>query len=308
MHPVLFRVGSVPVHSYGTMLAIGFLVGIALLHRHARFTPELKPDRIIDVALFVLVGSLIGARVMYVLLNLGQFETPVEMLYVNRGGLSFHGGLLGALLGGVVFSRIYRVPFWRMADQFMPSLAIGYAITKVGCFLNGCCIGRPTGSQWGVCFPDPFVKGALTLPSHPAQLYDSAANVLMCLAMVAVLYRKRFHGQVFLSYLVAYSSIRFVIEGFRKGVSAKVMLAGATSPATGLPPSLFGWPFTEAQWASIAIAIISGGILIWQLRKAPKERLPIPPVPVSGAGDNAAALSVKKKPKKRSRSSPSPRR
>jgi len=308
MHPVLFRVGDVPVHSYGTMLAIGFLVGIALLHRHARFTPELKPDRIIDVSLFVLVGSLIGARVMYVLLNLGQFKAPLEMLYVNRGGLSFHGGLLGALLGGLLFSRFYKVPFWRMADQFMPSLAIGYAITKVGCFLNGCCIGRPTGTDWGVRFPDPFVAGALTLPSHPAQLYDAAANVLMCFAMASVLYRKRFHGQVFLSYLVAYSAIRFVIEGFRKGVSAKVMLAGASSPVSELPPSLFGWPFTQAQWASLAIAALSAAILVWQLRKAPKERLPIPPIPVAAAGGPPSGPSVKKKPKRRGRSAPAPKR
>jgi len=215
---------------------------------------------------------------------------------------------LGALLAGVLFSRIYRVPFWRMADQFMPSLAIGYAITKIGCFLNGCCIGRPTGHDWGCRFPDPFVKGALTPPSHPAQLYDSAANILLCFVMVAALYRKRFHGQVFLLYLVTYSAIRFVIEGFRKGVSAKIMLAGASSPATGQPSSFFAWPFTEAQWASIAIAASSAGILIWQLRKAPKERLPIPPVPVAEAADRAAALSVKKKPKKHSRRSPTPKR
>jgi phosphatidylglycerol:prolipoprotein diacylglycerol transferase len=261
------------------MLATAFVVGIVILQRNAHLVPGLRKDRVVDCVLFMLVLSLAGARALYVLLNLNQFDSIKSALSVQNGGLSFHGGLLGGMLGVALFCRFYKAPFLPLVDIMAPAGALGYAITKIGCFLNGCCIGRPTGLPWGVCFPDPnsATPGALTAPSHPVQIYDCILNVILCLVLLRALHRKRFHGQTFFLWLILYSVVRFLVEFARKGITGKVMFSDMTAQQAIQSP-MFAWPPTQAQVASAIAILIIGAVFLIRLRTAPKEPLPVPPV------------------------------
>ena len=133
--------------------------------------------------------------------------------------------------------------FWKCADLLAPSVAIGYAITRIGCFLNGCCYGAPTSLPWGVRFHE---HGFLTPPSHPTQLYATAANLLIFFLLTRLERLKRAPGFIFVSYLGLYSIYRFLIEFLRKGYSAQV--------------SLFG--LTQAQVASIVIIVACAVVIV----------------------------------------------
>ncbi len=257
MHPVLLQIGRFKVHSYGTMLALAFVVGILLTYARLKRTREIEPDKVVDLALFVLIGGIIGARLLYVLLNLRDYHSVADVVMVNRGGLSFHGGLLGAMLGGWVFARINHVPFLQICDLSSPAGALGYAITKVGCFLNGCCYGTPTDLPWACQFP--AFPGALlekTPPSHPVQIYDALINLPVFFILLALLRRKRYHGQVFFSWIVLYSLTRIFTEYFRQGVTAKYFL-----------PQLWGRWITEAQFASALLVLLFGVVLAINRRR-----------------------------------------
>jgi phosphatidylglycerol:prolipoprotein diacylglycerol transferase len=230
MHSILFRIGPVPIFSYGFMLMVAFLVAAVLATREAR-RQRLEPEAILDLAPWILVASVLGARLAFVAQNADYFAAhPVEIFKVWTGGLTFHGGLAGGILAGVIFTWRRRLPFWRMADVIAPSLAIGYAIGRIGCFLNGCCYGSPTDLPWACRFPDSLASGGLTPPSHPVQLYAAAINVGIFLILQRSARRTSTPGQVMLSYVVLYSLYRFGIEFLRRGATASV-IAGLITPA-----------------------------------------------------------------------------
>jgi phosphatidylglycerol:prolipoprotein diacylglycerol transferase len=229
MHSILFKIGPITLYSYGFMLMVAFIVGTALAAREAR-RKGLDGDAILDMAPWVLIASIVGARLIFVAQNWAEFSAnPSEVFKVWTGGLTFYGGLAGALLAGVWCAWRRRLPFWRFADAVAPSVALGYAIGRVGCFLNGCCYGSPTDLPWACRFPDATLLGGLTPPSHPVQLYAAVVN----LGIFAVLYwlnqRAVVPGQVFLSFLMLYSLYRFGAEFLRRGATAEVVAGGITS-------------------------------------------------------------------------------
>ena len=152
MHSTLFTIFGLPIRSYGLMMVVGFALGIWRAVRVSKKRYGIEPERVYDLALVLLVGGILGARVVYILLNPAT-ESWGSFFAVWQGGLSFHGGLACAMLFGLVYTRIAKLPYWTCGDLVAPSLAIGYAFTRIGCFLNGCCYGRPTDLPWGVRFP-----------------------------------------------------------------------------------------------------------------------------------------------------------
>jgi phosphatidylglycerol:prolipoprotein diacylglycerol transferase len=251
MRPILFELGPVPIRSYGALLVIGFLLG---LWRATRVSKRygIPSSQVVDACVTVLLAGIVGARVLYLLLSVPHAGWGVfsEFLRVWEGGLSFHGGLIGATAALAVYVKIKRIPFLKFADLLAPSLAIGYAFARIGCFLNGCCYGVPTHFPWAVEFTDPQ-SGHLTAPSHPAQLYAFAISLVIFALLTRVERWRRPTGFVFFSYLVLYSTYRFLIEFVRKGVTAEVWFAG----------------LTQAQVASLAAIIIFGVILLYLYRK-----------------------------------------
>lgn len=252
MYPILFHLGPVAVHSYGVMLMVGFLAGIALSRRQAQ-RRGLSPDLPLDLGIWILIASVVLARGLFVALHWGDYAArPFGAIAIWReGGLSFFGGLVGGVVAAIIYARRARLSFWLLADVFSPGLALGYAITRIGCFLNGCCYGVPTDLPWGVVFP-----GITTEPSHPTQLYSSLGSLLIMAMLLWVQPRLKARGQLFLVYLMLYAVLRGLVEILRRGATAEELVRGI--------------PVTQAQFVGVLLLIVSGAGYFWlQRRGAP---------------------------------------
>lgn len=209
MYPILCQWGPVTIYSYGVMLAIAVLVCSFLASREAR-TMGIRPEVIFDLVFWLVISGILGARLFYILLNYRFFlDHPWEMLMIQKGGLAWHGGLIAATWAGIWFVRRSKkgLPLAATLDLVAPYVALGEAIGRVGCFLNGCCYGREV--WWGIYFPVHHAR------LHPTQLYSMAG--LLVLFFILKRYRKvsTIPGDVFVFYLFGASLLRFVIEFFR---------------------------------------------------------------------------------------------
>ena len=230
MHRYICRLGPVTLYSYGLMLALAFAAGTLLAARRAE-KKGISPSVIYDLVLYILAGSLVGARVFFVALNFAYYRVhPMEMFKLWEGGLVLYGGIVFGFAAALLYLRHARVAFWKTAYIIAPALTLGIAIGRIGCFLNGCCYGL-VSSRWGVCFPaadnppafeEQMRHGLIppsascSLPVLPTQLYES----LICLVIFAVLLwegkrGKRFDGYLFWLFILLYSIQRFLIEGIR---------------------------------------------------------------------------------------------
>lgn len=236
MRSTLFHLGPIPIHAYGFMLMLGFAAGLALALRQAQ-RYRLDPEKLVDLTLYLLLASIAGARLVYVLLDLPQnaedyAQDPWLLFKTWKGGLAFHGGLAGGILALLFFCRRQGIPWRRLADALAPSLALGYAIARIGCFLNGCCHGRPTHLPWAVRFLDPVTQ-QWTPPSHPTQIYSLLAMLALCGLLLYLRDRRPFEGFLAVVFLVAYSCERFLVEFLRadlphQQVSARLTASGLT--------------------------------------------------------------------------------
>ncbi|MDY7036504.1 MAG: prolipoprotein diacylglyceryl transferase, partial [Thermodesulfobacteriota bacterium] len=142
-------------------------------------------------------------------------DHPLDILKIWQGGLVFSGGLIAvALAMGWYFMR-HDLPFWKMADLWAPAVAIGQGIGRIGCFMAGCCFGKPTDMKWGVVFTHPHSLAPLSVPLHPTQLYASFSGLIIFLVLLILQARKKFQGQVFLWFLILHSTGRLLVERFR---------------------------------------------------------------------------------------------
>lgn len=210
MYPVIWRVtDTIAIKSYGITLAVAFILGILITARNAR-KAGLNFNDFIDMGFLVVIAAIVGARVFYILFNLPSYiQSPIAVLKIWRGGLVFYGGLFAAVVAAVVFMKRRGIPVWLGGDLVAPQVALGYAITRVGCFLNGCCYGKFTSLPWGVGPPGVGIR------LHPVQLYAAAANLGIFAILLVAWRRRRFDGQIFWGYLILYSIYRFAIEFLR---------------------------------------------------------------------------------------------
>ncbi|PKL52031.1 MAG: prolipoprotein diacylglyceryl transferase [Nitrospira bacterium HGW-Nitrospira-1] len=216
MFPVLFKIGPLTIHTYGFLVAIGFLVALMLAVREAK-RKDIPNESITDVGFYALLSGIIGARLFFILTNWQRYmEHPIDMVKIWEGGLVFYGGMLFALPTVIWFAKKRGLPLWRTADVWAPSIAIGHAIGRLGCFCAGCCHGRPAeGLPWAVTFTNPDSLAIIGTPLHPTQLYESAAEFLNFLILITLRRRQSFNGQLFWMYILNYSIIRSVVEIFR---------------------------------------------------------------------------------------------
>lgn len=226
--PTLFEIGPIAIRGYGLMWVIGILLAMFRASRVAKkysFTAE----NILDLAMITVGAGIIGARLLDVALNWQDYSGDLlRIVKIWEGGLSFFGGFLGGALGGIWYARKHNIPFWNGADIYAPSLALGYAVARLGCLFAGCCYGQPTDLPWGLCFPDEHHPGALTPPSHPTQIYSFLFGLVIFGVLVYVEKRRRFTGQVFASFLILFGMYRFAIEFLRRGVTSKIWFDGFT--------------------------------------------------------------------------------
>jgi phosphatidylglycerol---prolipoprotein diacylglyceryl transferase len=259
MWPVLLEIGPVRLHSYGALVALGFLLGyavtVAVARRHG-----LEKDVILDLAWVVLLAGLAGARAAYVLFNWTYFQQrPLEILALWHGGLVFYGGLAGALAAGWLWLRRQRIRPGLVMDVAAPGIALGHAIGRLGCFLAGCCYGRPTSRVWAVIFRHPDTLAPRHIPLHPSQLYEAALNFFLFVVLAVAIRR---HpdvvgtGRAAAGYVVGYALIRALVELTRGDDRGPVI---ATLTAT--------------QWVALFTALLAAAwfLLGPKIRKSPQS-------------------------------------
>ncbi|MBN1267995.1 MAG: prolipoprotein diacylglyceryl transferase [Kiritimatiellae bacterium] len=217
MHPICFYLGSRPIYWYGVMTALGFLAAVvhwSLLARRERRDPGFGSD----LAFWAMIGGILGARVAYVLAHLDVFlAEPLTILRIDQGGLIYYGGFIGGTLAIVLFARRRHLPLPYIADFTVTGLPLGHALGRIGCFLNGCCYGSPSGALPGVQFPEgsePWLSYPDT-PLHPTQLYEFGWNLLVYAVLFRAYRRYPRNGRTFCLYLLLYPLGRFALEFLR---------------------------------------------------------------------------------------------
>lgn len=209
MRPVLFHIGGFPVYSYGVMLFLAFIAGI-IVARWELKRRGLDASAIYIIAAVAAISGVLGARVFYVLGNLEMFQGNWgQLLDLNFRGLVFYGGLVFAVPACVLVTRALKLPVGAVADAIGLAIPLCLAIARVGCFLNGCCGGKPSGLPWAVTFP-----GSATAV-HPTQLYEMILDLFAFAFLIWV--RKRLYRDwgLFLLSMASYGTIRFVMEFYR---------------------------------------------------------------------------------------------
>lgn len=236
MQKIAFQIGSFTIHWYGVLLAAGMLLGLWTASRRA-MSDRIAPEEIFDAGVWLILGAIIGARALYVISYWDRlFKDPLypnapwtEIFMVQRGGLVFYGGLIGGVVGGLLFVWRNKLPLWKFADALAPSIALGYVPGRLGCFMNGCCFGRETNLPWAVHFPADHETHGLGV--HPTQVYDSLLSLGLYFGLAWLHRHRKFEGQVFAAYFLCYALTRSLVEAFRGDYPPQQYLGGFITPA-----------------------------------------------------------------------------
>jgi len=231
VHPIAFKLGPLTVHWFGVMIALAFLAGMWTAVRRAPragIAGELIADLVVP---WLLLGGVLGARLLYIATYWHDSfagQPWWEVFMIQRGGLVFYGGLVGASLASIIFARIKKIPLWRLADILAPSIALGSMFGRIGCLMNGCCYGRACDLPWAIRFPEDNPAHPPTYLVHPTQIYDALLNLGLYLGLAWLFRRRKFDGQVFAIYLMCYAVTRSIVETFRGDYSDSHLHGGLT--------------------------------------------------------------------------------
>jgi len=212
INPVLLRLGPFEVRYYGLIFVLGVVISYFILSYLAKKKElNLTKDDIADFFLYLILGVILGARIFYVIIyNLPFYlNNPFEIIAVWHGGLSFHGGLIGAVIALLFFCKRKKINFYEIADIAVIPLALTLALGRIGNFINGELYGRITNVPWAVKFPD--AEGF----RHPSQIYESFKNLLIFFTLWAIKDKKLPKGFLFWLFVIMYSVLRFIMEFFR---------------------------------------------------------------------------------------------
>ncbi|MBQ4105991.1 MAG: prolipoprotein diacylglyceryl transferase [Lentisphaeria bacterium] len=249
MNPIVFEIGGFSLRWYGVMAALGFLAATWAVNAN-RKTAGLDSDRTAGVMITAMVAGIVGARIFYVCRFFDYFRDNLWMIVrVDRGGLVFFGGFFCAIIALWCYCRYWKIDFIRLLDLISPALAIGHAFGRLGCFLNGCCFGAPSGRFPGISHPagtEPFARYG-NVPLHPVQLYEAAFNILLFVLLFRLVRRSK-RGVVVSCYFIGYGIIRFADEFFR----------GESNRWIGL---------TQSQWIGLCLIPVGLLMLLWFQRR-----------------------------------------
>ncbi len=234
MYPVLVKLGAFELRSYGLALAISMALGVLIAMKRApRF--GIKKETILDFAVVIMVAAIVGSRLWYVAYHLDEFSgqwfntiNPVQNGTIGIAGLSMIGGVVLAIISALVYAKIRKINFLSLGDTIAPVFLLGEGIVRLGgCFLNGCCFGRPTTSALGVVFPPEGVAGSVFPHTHlwPAQLFASALGFIGFALAIWLGRKSYFSGFTFWLVFCYYAIDRFIIDQFRFYESPQVLAA-----------------------------------------------------------------------------------
>ncbi len=253
MYPVLLKIGPIPIHTYGFMIAIGFLVAVYVIRTLAARS-KLDVDRTLDLTFWSLLVGFAGARALFVFTQFDRYiSDPLGVFKIWEGGLVFLGGPIAVLPFAIWYVKKFRIPTWRTFDCMIPGLVIAHMFGRFGCVAAGCCYGRPTGETWGFKFHSDLVEPGLHgIPLHPVQMYEASALFILFSGLIYLHRKKLFDGQVVLTYFMAYPIIRSVVETFRGDLVRGFVIDGLLS---------------TSQFLSGLVLIGASGFLVYRLKQ-----------------------------------------
>ena len=263
LDPVAFTIGPLSVRWYGIAYILGFLFTALIIWRLSkRWKISVDEDALFTILLCVIVGVIVGARVGYCLMygNGYYLSHPIEILFINQGGMSFHGGLAGALAGGAVAAKLTGIPFLTLADMGAIAAPVGLFLGRCANFINGELWGAVTDAPWGVVFGG----AAGMMPRHPSQLYEALLEGVVLFCILFVLSRKtppRPRGTFIGVFLIFYGLFRFLVE-FVRQPDAHIGY-------------LYGDWLTMGQLLSTPVIVVGVVVLVFALRKnTPQKGIP----------------------------------
>ncbi len=250
IRPYIVKIGPLEIRWYGLMYLLGFASSYLLVrYQIKKKGMDISKNLIDDLYFYLILGLIIGARLGYVLFyNLSEYlSNPLDILAIWHGGMSFHGGLIGSIVAGIVFSRKRHLPFWMLSDMIIVTAPVGLCLGRIGNFINGELFGRVTTVPWAMVFP-----GGGPLPRHPSQLYEAVLEGPVLFLILWTL-KDRIHRKGYLTalFLIFYGIFRFFVEVFRE-----------PDPQLGFVLSFL----TMGQILS-GLMIVSGIVLILALRR-----------------------------------------
>lgn len=262
MHVILFHIGSYAVRSYGTVVAIAILLGLAMATYVAK-TERKYEEHVTSMAIWAIIGALIGARLWQVLFfDWGYYKDHLgEIVQFWAGGMSIQGGLVGGFVAGVYYTIRHKILFWEFADIMAPGVILGQGVGRIACLLNGDAFGSPTGSNFGLVYPPgTFAFDTYgSKPLWPAEVWEGQWDLIVLVLLFIFKMRKPRTGYLFLAYNILYSAGRFMLE-FLRGDSPRYS------------------HLTAAQWTSIVVIVLGLAFMAYlRIRPAktsePKEHV-----------------------------------
>ncbi len=243
MAQILFSIGDFSLRTYGVIVAVAILLGLGVSYFLANSEKQYR-EHLVNMLIYAVIGAILGARLWQVLFYEWSYysQNLLEALMIWHGGLAIQGALVGAFTVGLVYTRMYKLEFWRLADIAAPGLILGQGVGRIACFLNGDAYGSPTGSNFGIIYPPgtPAYDAYGSQPLWPAEVGEGQWDLIVfAIIIIFSKWRKWPRGTVFLLYIVLYSLGRFALE-FLRGDG---------------PHYLFNW--TSAQWTSFSMVIIA---------------------------------------------------
>jgi phosphatidylglycerol---prolipoprotein diacylglyceryl transferase len=263
VHPILFQFGAFTIYTYGVLVATGVLVGVWLAARDAP-RAGLPPVKIWNLCIYGIIVALIASKLWLIFSDWHYYAAnPAEIFSTAtlESGGTFYGGVLGGIFWTLFYTRREKLPLLSTFDVCAAPLAIGHAVGRVGCFMAGCCFGKPTSLPWGVTFTSEVaarISGTpLNVPLHPTQLYEAAAEFLNFLFLYFVGRRWRVPGQSIGAYLILYGTERGLFEFVRADPGRTPLFNGVVS-----------------LMQIVSIAMICAGLVLWS--RALRQPKPAP--------------------------------
>ncbi|OUN87547.1 prolipoprotein diacylglyceryl transferase [[Collinsella] massiliensis] len=260
LDPVALSVGPITIYWYGIAYVVGALIcGVMMWRTQRRWGLNISQDDLMMVVFGAVIGLVVGARLFYVVFYGDGYywEHPLEIFMTNHGGMSFHGGLVGGLLGGYIVCRIYRLSAWTMADLAIIGVPIALCLGRCANFVNGELWGKPTDLPWGVVFGG----AAGDIPRHPSQLYEAFLEGIVLFAVLYVLSRRKPplpQGAYLGVFVLGYGIVRFLVEFVR-----------VPDAQLGY---IFGGVITMGQLLSLPLIFIGAGLIAYALHAKRPQR------------------------------------
>lgn len=257
MNPILATIGSVEVRWYGVMVSLAILTVVVWTYFSAK-KAGIPGDVVYTSALWAIPFGLVISRLVEVVDRLNYYtDKPREIL--GFSGLTIYGGILGAMLGVWIYTRIKGQPFGQLADVAAPGIILGQAVGRIGCAINGCCYGTPTTLPWGFVYTNRNSYGINAygpgVASHPTVVYELLFDLAVFGMLLVVRHRLKASGSLFLLYLATYSAGRFLFSYLRENAT-------------------YGG-LREAQIIALAVLVIAVPLLIYKLRQGEPKAVPV---------------------------------